>query len=153
VKLKKCPNCNTIIRRSYRYGNIVKQKIQDLEAVKKKKSESIEKRKEELIEIWKKLFEEHCSSSDRSVISDRFALLERPRTRILSTQTFQITPQQFSLILKNIKKAHTAEQIFVLESFLQMLEYSDQVLQLTQSSSSSNSFDLFCYPNLILFVL
>jgi len=151
VKLKKCPNCNTIIRKSYRYGNIVKQKIQDLEAVKKKKSESIEKRKKELIEIWKKLFEEHCS--DRSVISDRFSLLERLRTRMLSSQTFQITPQQFSLILKNIKKAHTAEQIFVLESFLQMLEYSDQVLRLTQSSSSSNSFDLFCYPNLILFFL
>ena len=36
VKLKGCPKCGTIIRRSLRYGNIIKRTLQDIENIKKK---------------------------------------------------------------------------------------------------------------------
>lgn len=34
IKLKPCPRCNTPIRTSLRYGNVIKQRLQDIEEVK-----------------------------------------------------------------------------------------------------------------------
>ena len=36
IQLKSCPRCKTIIRRSLRYGNVIKQQLQDIEKVKRK---------------------------------------------------------------------------------------------------------------------
>ena len=36
IKLKSCPRCLTTIRRSLRYGNVIKQQLQNIEEVKKK---------------------------------------------------------------------------------------------------------------------
>ena len=36
IKLKSCPRCLTAIRRSLRYGNVIKQQLQNIEEVKKK---------------------------------------------------------------------------------------------------------------------
>ena len=34
IKMKPCPRCNTPIRTSLRYGNVIKQRLQDIEKVK-----------------------------------------------------------------------------------------------------------------------
>ena len=34
IQLKTCPRCNTPIRTSVRYGNVIKQRLQDIEKVK-----------------------------------------------------------------------------------------------------------------------
>lgn len=34
IQLKTCPRCNTPIRTSLRYGNVIKQRLQDIEKVK-----------------------------------------------------------------------------------------------------------------------
>ena len=36
IQLKSCPRCKTAIRRSLRYGNIIKQQLHDIEMVKRK---------------------------------------------------------------------------------------------------------------------
>ena len=36
IQLKACPRCKTAIRRSLRYGNVIKQQLQNIEEVKKK---------------------------------------------------------------------------------------------------------------------
>lgn len=36
IQLPHCPNCRTPIRQTYRYGNVVKQKLQDIEGVKRR---------------------------------------------------------------------------------------------------------------------
>lgn len=34
IQMKTCPRCTTVIRRSLRYGNVIKQRLQDIEKVK-----------------------------------------------------------------------------------------------------------------------
>ena len=36
IQLRPCPRCKTAIRRSLRYGNVIKQQLQDIEEVKRK---------------------------------------------------------------------------------------------------------------------
>ena len=36
MRLKSCPRCKTAIRRSLRYGNVIKQQLHDIEQVKRK---------------------------------------------------------------------------------------------------------------------
>ena len=36
IQLKSCPRCQTAIRRSLRYGNVIKQQLLDIEQVKRK---------------------------------------------------------------------------------------------------------------------
>ena len=51
IQLKPCPRCKTPIRRSLRYGNVIKQQLQNIEQVKKKvigRSSELEEAKERL---------------------------------------------------------------------------------------------------------
>ncbi|KAM7440667.1 NFX1-type zinc finger-containing protein 1 [Porites harrisoni] len=51
IKLKSCPRCKAAIRRSLRYGNVIKQQLQNIEEVKKKvigHSSELEEAKERL---------------------------------------------------------------------------------------------------------
>lgn len=51
IQLKSCPRCKTPIRRSLRYGNVIKQQLQNIEEVKKKvigHSSELEEAKERL---------------------------------------------------------------------------------------------------------
>ena len=36
IQLKSCPRCKTPIRKSLRYGNVIKQQLNDIEKVKEK---------------------------------------------------------------------------------------------------------------------
>ena len=51
IQLKCCPRCRTTIRRSLRYGNVIKQQLHDIEKVKRKvrgESDEVIKTKERL---------------------------------------------------------------------------------------------------------
>ena len=51
IQLKSCPRCKAPIRRSLRYGNVIKQQLQNIEEVKKKvigHSSELEEAKERL---------------------------------------------------------------------------------------------------------
>ena len=51
IQLKSCPRCKTAIRRSLRYGNVIKQQLHDIEQVKRKvrgESDEVIKTKERL---------------------------------------------------------------------------------------------------------
>ena len=51
IQLKSCPRCKAVIRRSLRYGNVIKQQLHDIEQVKRKvrgESDEVIKTKERL---------------------------------------------------------------------------------------------------------
>ena len=51
IQLKSCPRCKTPIRKSLRYGNVIKQQLNDIEKVKEKllgEKNELERRKERL---------------------------------------------------------------------------------------------------------
>lgn len=51
IQLRSCPRCNTAIRRSLRYGNVIKQQLHDIEKVKSKVLEE----SGEVLEVQEKL--------------------------------------------------------------------------------------------------
>lgn len=51
IQLRSCPRCNTAIRRSLRYGNIIKQQLHDIDKVKSK----VRGESGEVLEVQEKL--------------------------------------------------------------------------------------------------
>lgn len=57
IQLKECPKCKTPIRRSFRYGNIIKKTLADIEAVKKKTLDDQQRFREKKRQLEKQLKE------------------------------------------------------------------------------------------------
>ncbi|XP_057306393.1 NFX1-type zinc finger-containing protein 1-like isoform X2 [Hydractinia symbiolongicarpus] len=58
IKLKECPKCKTVVRKSLRYGNIVRQTLNDIEAIKRKmigEKNEIEQKKRKANRLWMKI--------------------------------------------------------------------------------------------------
>ena len=51
IQLKSCPRCTTVIQRSLRYGNVIKQQLHDIEQVKRK----VRGESDEMIQTQEKL--------------------------------------------------------------------------------------------------
>jgi hypothetical protein len=57
IQLKACPKCKTPIRKSLRYGNIIKKALRDIETVKQKVRENGDDSKKKTTELYSKLSE------------------------------------------------------------------------------------------------
>ena len=57
IQLKTCPKCKTPIRKSLRYGNVIKKVLQDIETIKKKVRENGEDSSQKANELRRKLSE------------------------------------------------------------------------------------------------
>ena len=57
IQLKACPKCKTPIRKSHRYGNVIKNILQDVEAVKEKVRENGEDTRKKTADLNRKLSE------------------------------------------------------------------------------------------------
>ena len=57
IQLKTCPKCKTPIRKSLRYGNVIKKVLQDIETIKKKVRDNGEDGKKKMAELNTKLSE------------------------------------------------------------------------------------------------
>ena len=96
IQLKPCPLCKTAIRRSQRYGNVIKQQLLDIEKVKAKvngNQDEIKTTREDLKErlevLWSKFAakEEWCLLTNRvnkisnsvvaAVVTNQVMLMER----------------------------------------------------------------------------
>ncbi|XP_028391771.1 NFX1-type zinc finger-containing protein 1-like isoform X2 [Dendronephthya gigantea] len=55
IQLKSCPKCKTPIRKSFRYGNVIKKVLRDIEEIKKKVRENGEDSKKKITELNSKL--------------------------------------------------------------------------------------------------
>ena len=74
IQLKSCPRCKTAIRRSQRYGNVIKQQLLDIEKVKAKvngNQDEIETTREDLKRRLQVLRPEFAAKEEWSVLMKR----------------------------------------------------------------------------------
>ena len=74
IQLKTCPRCKTAIRRSQRYGNVIKQQLLDIEKVKAKvngNQDEIETTREDLKERLQVLRPKFAAEEEWSVLMKR----------------------------------------------------------------------------------
>lgn len=95
IQLKSCPRCKTPIRKSLRYGNVIKQQLNDIEKVKEKllgEKDELERKKERLYDRhssmrfmledsdWQRLERSICKLNSEwmaAVLENKLTLLER----------------------------------------------------------------------------
>lgn len=88
IRLKSCPRCKTPIRKSLRYGNVIKQQLNDIEKVKKKllgKKSELEGKKERL--------------SDRHF--NMRSMLEEPDWQKLKRSILKLNSEWMAAVLEN----------------------------------------------------
>ena len=109
IQLKQCPRCKTAIRRSLRYGNVIKQQLQDIEEVKRKvhgdpseMKETKERLKKRLTDLKKKFDGENemkeWNRLDRSV--DRIA----KGMRAAVTENQVTLMERYCVIIQKLKQ-------------------------------------------------
>ena len=94
IQLKSCPRCKTPIRKSLRYGNVIKQQLKDIEKVKEKllgEKDKLERKK-------KCLYDRH------------------------SKMRFMLDEQDWQRLERRIKKLRSEWMAAVLENKLTLLE-------------------------------
>ena len=65
IQLKTCPRCKTAIRRSQRYGNVIKQQLLDIEKVKAK----VNGNQDEIVGNYERRFEKTFASFTAEICS------------------------------------------------------------------------------------
>lgn len=88
IRLKSCPRCKTPIRKSLRYGNVIKQQLNDIEKVKEKllgKKSELEGKKERL--------------SDRHF--NMRSMLEEPDWQKLKRSILKLNSEWMAAVLEN----------------------------------------------------
>ena len=103
VQFKSCPRCKTSIRKSLRYGNIIKETLNDVEAIKKKQAESSGDLHSKYRETLQKVHEEE----DLFVRNDMDTILKRIQTPRNSSNWYRATALNFQLsVMPNMSKLH-----------------------------------------------
>ena len=95
IQMKRCPRCSVAIRRSLRYGNIIKQQLRDIEKVKmimrQKTDQGLSAKKDQLrdrvdllssgredyLNAWKQLFTKVKNGAMAAKLENRILLMER----------------------------------------------------------------------------
>ena len=97
IQMKRCPRCSVSIRRSLRYGNIIKQQLLDIEKVKmimrQKADQGLSAKLTELqdrvdlmssgreayLNVWKQMFSKVKNGAMAAKLENRILLMERIR--------------------------------------------------------------------------
>ena len=104
VQFKACPKCKTSIRKSLRYGNIIKEALSDVEAIKKKQAETSGDLHSKYRETSQKLCDQGDSSCVRSDLDTIYKRIQTPRN---SSNWYRATAINFQLsVLPSIAKVH-----------------------------------------------
>ncbi|XP_015758537.1 PREDICTED: NFX1-type zinc finger-containing protein 1-like [Acropora digitifera] len=98
IQLKRCPRCSVSIRRSLRYGNIIKQQLRDIEKVKmimrQKADQGLSVKliqlqdrvdlmsgvREDYLNFWKQMFSKVKNGAVVAKLENRILLMERIRS-------------------------------------------------------------------------
>ena len=98
IQMKRCPRCSVPIRRSLRYGNIIKQQLRDIEKVKmimrQKADQGLSAKltqlqdrvdlmsgvREDYLNVWKLLFTKVKNGAMAAKLENRILLMERIRS-------------------------------------------------------------------------
>lgn len=104
VTLKVCPKCKTPVRRCLRYGNDIKRKIEDVEAIKRKQVSNIQSMDltTELARVKASL--KQMSSSSSSVVVDEIAMIDIEVNALPENKGYivfpHVTKTQLSILLQ-----------------------------------------------------
>ena len=109
IQLKSCPRCKAPIRRSLRYGNVIKQQLQNIEEVKKKvigHSSELEEAKERLnrrlIDLTKQF--------DQEIKMEEWKRFERRVDRMSKGIMAAVTENQVTLIERYCRMSDKLKQ-------------------------------------------
>ena len=98
IQMKRCPRCSVSIRRSLRYGNIIKQQLRDIEEVKmimrQKADQGLSVKltqlqdrvdlmsgvREDYLNVWKQMFSKVKNGAMVAKLENRILLMERIRS-------------------------------------------------------------------------
>ena len=113
VQMKGCPRCTTPIRLSLRYGNVIKQELQDIEKVKK--------------EI---LAQSNPGLSNKNVLLDRLALLST-KLNSRTHERFWRTLERGVLKVEKRLVAHFLEnKVMLMERYCLVTEKLEKYLRI-----------------------
>ena len=112
IQLKSCPRCKAPIRRSLRYGNVIKQQLQNIEQVKKKvigHSSELEEAKERLnrrlIDLTKQF--------DQEIKMEEWKRFERRVDRMSKGIMAAVTENQVTLMERYCRMSDKLKQILL----------------------------------------
>ena len=98
IQLKPCPLCKTAIRRSQRYGNVIKQQLLDIEKVKAK----VNGNQDEI-------------ETTRKDLKERLQLL---RPKFAAEQEWSVLMKRVNKISSSVVAAVVTNQVMLMERFL-----------------------------------
>lgn len=168
VKFKVCPKCSTPIRKSFRYGNAIKQVLCDLQAIKLKQAEASHDLPAKLSEVQEELRDSKCTEyidSELKFIKNEvqrhntlnsfrvnaihFQLRVLPKLLKLSNVHKALKPVYNLLNLSGCSPERIAENSvtlkrFVMQDFLSRQQISDAVHEVLRLTCSAKLLDLLC---------
>ena len=130
IGLKLCPRCNVAVRRSLRYGNIVKRALQDIDTVKRKMLEEERKLKSTVKQLKKQAVELTEILKNSSLFETLFSGGDQRRREYLRLgignpyDIDDITVGDKSpsgTILKRLRRRLTAEEVRTIQNQIQFL--------------------------------
>lgn len=98
IQLKTCPRCKTAIRRSQRYGNVIKQQLLDIEKVKAK----VNGNQDEI-------------ETTRKDLKERLQLL---RPKFAAEKEWSVLMKRVNKISSSVVAAVVTNQVMLMERFL-----------------------------------
>ena len=98
IQLKTCPRCKTAIRRSQRYGNVIKQQLLDIEKVKAK----VNGNQDEI-------------ETTRKDLKERLQLL---RPKFAAEKEWSVLMKRVNKISNSVVAAVVTNQVMLMERFL-----------------------------------
>ena len=107
IQLKSCPRCKSVIRRSLRYGNVIKQQLHDIEQVKRKvreESDEVIKTKERLetsLKVLKATFNGEDEMKEWERLERRMS--KRSKTSAVVTENQVTLMERFCAMSQKLK--------------------------------------------------
>lgn len=172
VQFKACPKCKTSIRKSLRYGNIIKEVLKDVEAIKCKQIEASSGLTSKLSDARQEILDLGNSSYIQGDLKDIQKSIDAHHRKHASITWYRATALKFQLsvlpkILKiskildvnlkpfsgvnisgcsqsSLQKSLTTLKSFLMQEFLSTQQSSDCMSELRRLNCAANLLDLLC---------
>lgn len=168
VKFKVCPKCSTPIRKSFRYGNAIKQVLHDVQEIKLKQAKASQNLPEKLNKVQKELSNQKSTEyvdSELKFIENEVRKYKTLNLFRVNTVHFQLTVLPKILMLSSIHEAlepvynllnlsgcspeHIQESTvalkrFVMQDFLSHQQITDAAHEARRLTCSAKLLDLLC---------
>lgn len=142
IKLKECPKCKTPIRISYRYADIVKQKLADVELVKKrlnKEEDQYQKLTANLKSKTRSLLREYPDVRLRKASPETYSEFDSEEECEEQTQT-DMGISSYDILCSWLKQRKTMAELNTIENQIKLLEQIYKIREKKKKDLLSNTY-------------